>query len=286
ASWTHLVTRNLPFPLANAAFLLPGLAGSDSGVQVQQAPSLVSRRQNELLQLNCSVNQANYYFYWYHQLPGQTALQLLGWFGIDDNHLQEPKQELKERLSGKRDGKVTHLELKSLQQDDSGLYLCASKYTVTPAGTGTQLLVKGRAEPAALLMTPACHGEGATLVCLIQGLPYSWPVSVIWKRDGEVLSEAIATEHERARARAECDFVVASRLRLSATEWASSHEYTCLGRQGEVATKESSFRSTVTTNSPKQCELLYLTAELAQDFLFMLSDSEFPRWFIETKAAH
>ncbi|KAF7235995.1 Ig lambda-2 chain C region [Varanus komodoensis] len=93
-------------------------------------------------------------------------------------------------------------------------------------------------------MTPACHGEGATLVCLIQGLPYSWPVSVIWKRDGEVLSEAIATEHERARARAECDFVVASRLRLSATEWASSHEYTCLGRQGEVATKESSFRST------------------------------------------
>ncbi|KAJ6652615.1 hypothetical protein lerEdw1_011267 [Lerista edwardsae] len=109
-----------------------------SGVEVTQQPPFVRKPQNKTLELNCTVDQDNYDFYWYRQVPGQTELQYLGISKAFGNSLEDkPKGDLATRLSSTREGKQVFLTLTGLQSQDTGLYLCGSRHTVILEGTGT-----------------------------------------------------------------------------------------------------------------------------------------------------
>nr|XP_028561641.1 uncharacterized protein LOC114584196 [Podarcis muralis] len=139
-----------------------GLVTSNPGVKVTQQPPVVSKRQGETLELSCGVNQVNWFFYWYRQQPGEPKLQYFGTFSTYSSDLEDDtKSSLDSRLSGKRKGNETTLYLKDLQLSDTGLYLCASKDTVTVAAsvTVTKLTTKQycfKAEMAAGLPQSRC----------------------------------------------------------------------------------------------------------------------------------
>ncbi|KAJ7344170.1 hypothetical protein JRQ81_000120 [Phrynocephalus forsythii] len=145
---------NLPSETTLGVF--KGSIDSQADVVVTQQPLFDDPRQGGTLELKCSVNQENYYFFWYHQVPGQTELKPLGIFRTFEAELQEPAAELKGRLSGKREGKNCSLNLKELQPSDSGLYLCAARDTVVRVGAGT-----GRKQETTPSYAPACIQMGS-----------------------------------------------------------------------------------------------------------------------------
>ncbi|CAI5762947.1 V-set and immunoglobulin domain-containing protein 2-like [Podarcis lilfordi] len=126
-----------------------GLRTSVSGVKVTQHPPLANKPEGETVKLSCNVDVDNYQFYWYQQRPGHTNLKQLGVIkpftsGEGDTLEEKPGGEINSRLSGKRDGRTANLILEGLQLNDTGLYLCASKDTVTVAAPGavTKLTTK------------------------------------------------------------------------------------------------------------------------------------------------
>uniref|UniRef100_A0A670HSE4 Ig-like domain-containing protein n=1 Tax=Podarcis muralis TaxID=64176 RepID=A0A670HSE4_PODMU len=197
---------------------LQGLVTSNPGVKVTQQPPVVSKRQGETLELSCGVNQVNWFFYWYRQQPGEP------------NDLEDDtKSSLDSRLSGKRKGNETTLYLKDLQLSDTGLYLCASKDTVTVAASVTCHFIP---QPIRECL------DHVTLVCVAQGFPYEWPIDVSWKRDAqEVTRLSFATDPVRTL-NGTCNFGVSSRLSMTAAEWQERHVYSCHVRQGNIAEAE------------------------------------------------
>lgn len=111
-------------------------------MEVIQQPPFVRKPQNKMLELNCTVDQDNYDFYWYRQVPGQTELQYLGIYKAFSNSLEDkPKGDLENRLNSTRSGRQIFLTLTDLQSQDTGLYLCGSRDTVILEGTGTRTKV-------------------------------------------------------------------------------------------------------------------------------------------------
>uniref|UniRef100_A0A670HQN7 Ig-like domain-containing protein n=1 Tax=Podarcis muralis TaxID=64176 RepID=A0A670HQN7_PODMU len=216
---------------------------SPSRLMTQQPP-VVSKRQGETLELSCGVNQVNWFFYWYRQQPGEPKLQYFGTFSTYSSDLEDDtKSSLDSRLSGKRKGNETTLYLKDLQLSDTGLYLCASKDTVTVAASVTKTSPFAdencqRSQPTVHLLGPVCHKDHVTLVCVAQGFPYEWPIDVSWKRDAqEVTRLSFATDPVRTL-NGTCNFGVSSRLSMTAAEWQERHVYSCHVRQGNIAEAE------------------------------------------------
>ncbi|KAJ6652610.1 hypothetical protein lerEdw1_011262 [Lerista edwardsae] len=107
------------------------LLGSGSTETVTQQPTFVRISQQSNHTFSCSVDGSNFNVFWFRQLPGQTELQALGSLYFSDSELKEilPKPNSENWLSGKwvQSGKSMTLELKNLQPDDTGLYLCGAR---------------------------------------------------------------------------------------------------------------------------------------------------------------
>ncbi|KAH0621133.1 hypothetical protein JD844_022173 [Phrynosoma platyrhinos] len=111
------------------------LVVSASAVAVTQDPLFDSFSQGKELTFTCSHSLSwNCDFYWYRQLPGKTELQHLGTlqyytetWAEEFNH--NPKNWLKGEWLGK-EKKQMKLQVRHLQPDDTGLYLCAAKDTL------------------------------------------------------------------------------------------------------------------------------------------------------------
>uniref|UniRef100_A0A670HSV8 Ig-like domain-containing protein n=1 Tax=Podarcis muralis TaxID=64176 RepID=A0A670HSV8_PODMU len=225
-----------------------------SGVKVTQHPPLANKPEGETVELSCNVDVDNYQFYWYQQRPGHTNLKQLGVikpFTISEGDTLEEKPggEIDSRLSGKRDGRTANLILKGLQLNDTGLYLCASKDTVT-VGLGQPS--SGCSLPTVHLLGPVCHKDHVTLVCVAQGFPYEWPIDVSWKRDAqEVTRLSFATDPVRTL-NGTCNFGVSSRLSMTAAEWQERHVYSCHVRQGNIAEAEESMEREPSQQPGKQ----------------------------------
>lgn len=128
----HSLQGSAPNFLADVALSLPSaFLGSGSTETVTQQPPFVRTSQQSTHTFSCSVDGSNFNVFWYRQLPGQTELQALGSLYFSDSELKEtlPRPNLANWLSGKwvQTGKSMELELKNLQPNDTGLYLCGAR---------------------------------------------------------------------------------------------------------------------------------------------------------------
>uniref|UniRef100_A0A670YYN5 Ig-like domain-containing protein n=1 Tax=Pseudonaja textilis TaxID=8673 RepID=A0A670YYN5_PSETE len=215
--------------------LLPG-----SALTVTQTPSFVSDSTGQNISFECSVDNKDYHFYWYRQLPGKTQLEVLGSLFTYSAELEDIPSELKARLKGKGsksdNSRKMSLDLFKLQANDTGLYLCAAVYTVKEKGTGKTVSVAGQGEPQprVVLLSPLCHKKSINLVCLAQGFHYEWPLDVIWERDGQKINR-LSSATEPIKKQGECNFATASRMRVLAEEWQQGHNYSChVNQTGQV----------------------------------------------------
>ncbi|XP_053147176.1 immunoglobulin iota chain-like [Hemicordylus capensis] len=147
-------------------------------VKVIQEPPFASKPNGETLRMTCAINQDYYNIYWYRQLPGQTELHQLGTFPSSTEDLQEKSEgKLKDRLSGKRTNNNASLNLGSLESEDTGLYLCAAKATVTPAGTR---LAQNRESDKSMLLTSATDCTCSQLHAQAASFPNTCSQSILY----------------------------------------------------------------------------------------------------------
>ncbi|XP_063170713.1 uncharacterized protein LOC134505077 [Candoia aspera] len=125
--------------------------GSGSAVTVTQAPTFAKGFPGKDVSFSCSVDAANYYFYWYRQVPGKTELEVLGYFSSSTDEFEGSPAEWKGRLKAKwNDGankRSMSLDL-TVKPDDTGFYLCAPVDTVKERGTVASAKLSIRNESA------------------------------------------------------------------------------------------------------------------------------------------
>uniref|UniRef100_A0A670Z2T1 Ig-like domain-containing protein n=1 Tax=Pseudonaja textilis TaxID=8673 RepID=A0A670Z2T1_PSETE len=221
-----------------------------SALTVTQTPSFVSDSTGQNISFECSVDNKDYHFYWYRQLPGKTQLEVLGSLFTYSAELEDIPSELKARLKGKGsksdNSRKMSLDLFKLQANDTGLYLCAADSSGAEVVFSRFLPVyKGyfssadpkcndQPQPRVVLLSPLCHKKSINLVCLAQGFHYEWPLDVIWERDGQKINR-LSSATEPIKKQGECNFATASRMRVLAEEWQQGHNYSChVNQTGQV----------------------------------------------------
>ncbi|KAK9410304.1 V-set and immunoglobulin domain-containing protein 2-like [Crotalus adamanteus] len=104
---------------------------SGSAVTVIQTPSFVNGSIGKNISFSCSVDETGYKVFLYHQLPGKSELEVLGYLSSFGSELQDStkKDRLKAKWKDDKNNKM-HLDLLSLQASDTGFYLCAAVYTM------------------------------------------------------------------------------------------------------------------------------------------------------------
>ncbi|XP_034276303.1 uncharacterized protein LOC117667197 [Pantherophis guttatus] len=125
---------------------------SGSALTVIQTPSFVNDSTGQSISFHCSVDNTDYHFSWYRQLPGKSELEVLGYLYTYSTTLEEIPPELKGRLEGKGSKldnpprREMRLELSKLQANDTGFYLCAAVNTVKEKGTvaGAKLSIRNK----------------------------------------------------------------------------------------------------------------------------------------------
>lgn len=109
----------------------PFTAAVSLGVQVHQSPSAIIRKAGEKVQLFCTHEQSDYrVMLWYQQLPGDTALKLVG-YGYVEFKTDTVEQLFREdfNLTGdlKGDGRKNgSLSMKELKSEHAATYFCAA----------------------------------------------------------------------------------------------------------------------------------------------------------------
>ncbi|KAK9410303.1 hypothetical protein NXF25_001478 [Crotalus adamanteus] len=123
--------------------------------------------------------------------------------------------------------------------------------------------------PSVVLLSPLCHKKRVTLVCLVQGFHYEWPLDVIWERDGKKI-ERLSFATEPVKQEGKCNFATASRLSVLAEEWQKGHNYSChvnqIGQEVGDSVKSSPDHQ---TESPSGISEVQLTL-YAGHFIFLL----------------
>ncbi|KAK2826671.1 hypothetical protein Q5P01_020885 [Channa striata] len=107
-------------------------AGISLGIQVHQSPSAVFRKPGDGVQLVCTHGPNDYrVMLWYQQLPGDTALKLVGYGYVEfkSDSVEEPFRKhfkLAGDLSGNKikNGSLSIADLK--QPEHTATYFCAA----------------------------------------------------------------------------------------------------------------------------------------------------------------
>ncbi|KAM9354568.1 M1-specific T cell receptor beta chain-like isoform 4-T4 [Pholidichthys leucotaenia] len=192
-------------------------------------------------EMNCTHKKdaSHTQMYWYIQRPGQTmTLIVYAAFDVKPDFGGGPESKYSVNRANIQSGALT---VKELAPEDSGVYFCSvSKHSDgrTYFGKGTKLTVleKDRSvtPPTVKVIRPSPRectnqkdkGKKKTIVCVASGF-YPDHVSVLWKIDGENVTNNVATDED---AKMVGDFYrITSRLRVSREDYYSNpkKEFTC-----------------------------------------------------------
>lgn len=106
-------------------------AGLSVGIQVHQSPSALIIKAGEDVQLSCTHQQSDYrVMLWYQQLPGRTAVTLVGYGYVEfkDDGVEEPFRK-HFKLAGDLRGDETKrgsLNIADPQPEHTATYFCAA----------------------------------------------------------------------------------------------------------------------------------------------------------------
>ncbi|KAM9354570.1 T cell receptor beta chain MC.7.G5-like isoform 6-T6 [Pholidichthys leucotaenia] len=221
------------------------LSGVCLGLEVHQSPSNIIRQPDENMHIFCTHTKTDYYMMlWYQQASGDTAMKLIGYLYHKEATGEEPYKDdfqIVGDLSGNTE-KNASLKVNRVKQAHTAVYYCAANHcdnaNEAHFGKGTKLTVleKDRSvtPPTVKVIRPSPRectnqkdkGKKKTIVCVASGF-YPDHVSVLWKIDGENVTNNVATDED---AKMVGDFYrITSRLRVSREDYYSNpkKEFTC-----------------------------------------------------------
>ncbi|KAM9354566.1 M1-specific T cell receptor beta chain-like isoform 2-T2 [Pholidichthys leucotaenia] len=216
--------------------------GPINGSDVTQSP-MIWKNQGDEATINCSHTKDYSYIqmYWYRQLPGEN-MKLVVFTTVSKKDHDFGEFDTNKFSATKPDAASGTFTVKNLEPGDKGLYFCAVNHcdnaNEAHFGKGTKLTVleKDRSvtPPTVKVIRPSPRectnqkdkGKKKTIVCVASGF-YPDHVSVLWKIDGENVTNNVATDED---AKMVGDFYrITSRLRVSREDYYSNpkKEFTC-----------------------------------------------------------
>uniref|UniRef100_A0A3Q1GBP1 Immunoglobulin V-set domain-containing protein n=1 Tax=Acanthochromis polyacanthus TaxID=80966 RepID=A0A3Q1GBP1_9TELE len=106
-------------------------AGFSLGLQVDQSPPAVFKKEDDEVKLFCTHEKSDYrMMLWYQKSPGETALKLIGYGYVDfkDDGVEEPfRKDFKlagDLTSDKKNGSLSIVNLKA--REHTATYFCAA----------------------------------------------------------------------------------------------------------------------------------------------------------------
>uniref|UniRef100_A0A3B4XBS7 Ig-like domain-containing protein n=1 Tax=Seriola lalandi dorsalis TaxID=1841481 RepID=A0A3B4XBS7_SERLL len=203
---------------------------------VTQHPAVSWNYQSKSAEMNCSHNKdaGHNQMYWYRQRPGETMTLIV--YTVYEQAPDYGQKNQTKYLATKENIESGALTVKSLQLEDSGVYFCAVKNTVTysdPAyfGQGTKLTVldpnRKITPPTVKVFQPSskeCRNlkdekeRKKTLLCVARDF-YPDHVSIFWQVNAKNVTKGVATDP--AARLDDKTYFITSRLRVHAEVWTS-----------------------------------------------------------------
>ncbi|KAM9354572.1 M1-specific T cell receptor beta chain-like isoform 8-T8 [Pholidichthys leucotaenia] len=222
------------------AFVILWTAGVSECVLITQWPRDISSSPGSSAEIHCYQNDTDYQnLYWYRQLRGNDFQLIVYLLATTASY----EDGFKSGFTAKNlKNKQWSLTISSVREEDEAFYLCAANHcdnaNEAHFGKGTKLTVleKDRSvtPPTVKVIRPSPRectnqkdkGKKKTIVCVASGF-YPDHVSVLWKIDGENVTNNVATDED---AKMVGDFYrITSRLRVSREDYYSNpkKEFTC-----------------------------------------------------------
>ncbi|KAM9354571.1 M1-specific T cell receptor beta chain-like isoform 7-T7 [Pholidichthys leucotaenia] len=229
----------MPSPIHNLFCLFIWISCQANAIKFDNSPPQIVE-ENKEVHINCKHDDsARPVMLWYQQKKGSTSMTLIGYgFEQAPNYEGEFEQQFKLTRKSAVEGALV---ISKAELSLSAVYFCAaSAHSQTEAyfGAGTKLTVleKDRSvtPPTVKVIRPSPRectnqkdkGKKKTIVCVASGF-YPDHVSVLWKIDGENVTNNVATDED---AKMVGDFYrITSRLRVSREDYYSNpkKEFTC-----------------------------------------------------------
>uniref|UniRef100_A0AAQ5ZAT8 Ig-like domain-containing protein n=1 Tax=Amphiprion ocellaris TaxID=80972 RepID=A0AAQ5ZAT8_AMPOC len=190
------------------------------GVQVNQSPSAVLKKEGEEVKLFCTHEQTDYkVMIWYQKSPGDEALKFIGYgYGQFHDDGVEHSAERRSKYLGLYNETFSSVLFDIKRQ-------CCANYEAY-FGQGTKLTVLDRpvTPPKVKILQPSqqeCRNQKEkqrkkTLVCVASGF-YPDHVTVSWKINDEDYSSGVATDS--AAQEIEGSYRITSRFKVNAALW-------------------------------------------------------------------
>nr|ALX00122.1 anti-KRAS G12V T-cell receptor beta chain TRBV4*01/TRBD2*01/TRBJ2-1*01 [Mus musculus] len=210
--------------LSCVAFCLLGIGPLETAVF--QTPNYHVTQVGNEVSFNCKQTLGHDTMYWYKQ-DSKKLLKIM--FSYNNKQLIV-NETVPRRFSPQSSDKAhLNLRIKSVEPEDSAVYLCASSRDWGPAeqffGPGTRLTVledlRNVTPPKVSLFEPSkaeiANKQKATLVCLARGF-FPDHVELSWWVNGKEVHSGVSTDPQ-AYKESNYSYCLSSRLRVSATFW-------------------------------------------------------------------
>nr|AAZ99723.1 Vb10-T-cell-receptor beta-chain [Mus musculus] len=207
--------------LSCVAFCLLGIGPLETAVF--QTPNYHVTQVGNEVSFNCKQTLGHDTMYWYKQ-DSKKLLKIM--FSYNNKQLIV-NETVPRRFSPQSSDKAhLNLRIKSVEPEDSAVYLCASSLGNTLYfGEGSRLIVvedlRNVTPPKVSLFEPSkaeiANKQKATLVCLARGF-FPDHVELSWWVNGKEVHSGVSTDPQ-AYKESNYSYCLSSRLRVSATFW-------------------------------------------------------------------